>query len=163
MAVHKLILDTFEDDYYELIAIHCSLPSYRLAFLLNKTLKLNLSRNKEDICFDYSNATANYALYQHEDHHQYYTYSFFENKSQTEEVSRNDVVEELFYGIDTVSTMRYLIPELKQVDYFFKIETELSDFLIESLLDQLSVIPQIITSYRVDYTRLKSKNNLIFE
>ncbi|TSE09375.1 IPExxxVDY family protein [Aquimarina algiphila] len=163
VAIQKLVLDTLEDDDYELIAIHCSLASYRLAFLLNKNLNLKLFRKKEDINFEYPDFTANFPLYQYEDHFQYNTYSLLANKFQALGVSKNHIADGLFNTIEETYTTKYLIPELKNVDYFLKIETETSKFSNSSLVTQLLTISQVITAYSVEYTQLKSKNNLIFE
>ena len=50
MAVHKLILeDVFNEVSYTLIGIHCTIEDYRVAYLLNKYLGINLVRSKEDL------------------------------------------------------------------------------------------------------------------
>lgn len=163
MAVQRLVLDTFADDDYELIAIHCSLASYRLAFLLNKNLNLKLFRKKEDVSFEYNDLVVNFPLYQYEDHFQYSTYSLLANKFKTKTEAKNNVSEGLFAEEEDTYTTKYLIPELKNVDYFLKIETEASNFSSKSLLTNMLTITRIITAYTVEYTALKSKNNLIFE
>ncbi|WP_103866597.1 IPExxxVDY family protein [Aquimarina sp. I32.4] len=163
MAVQRLVLDAFADDDYELIAIHCSLASYRLAFLLNKNLKLKLFRKKEDIIFRYDDSIANFPLYRYDDHFQYNAYSLLGNKFQTQIESNTDISDGLFTTIENTFTTKHLIPELKKVDYFLKIETETSNFSSKSLLADMLSISQIITAYPVEYATLKSKNNLIFE
>ncbi len=163
VAVQRLVLDAFADDDYELIAIHCSLASYRVAFLLNKNLNLKLYRKKEDINFEYNDLTANFPLYQYDDHFQYSTYSLIGNKFQSKITSKNQISEGLFTTIENTYTTKYLIPELKNVDYFLKIETEASNFSSKSLLIDMLAISQIITAYPLEYATLKSKNNLIFE
>lgn len=164
MAVQRLVLDSFADDDYELIAIHCSLASYRLAFLLNKNLNLRLFRKKEDIIFSHKDLIACFPLYQFEDHFQYTIYNLFGNKFQAQTEQKNNITNGLFTALaeDTLVT-KYLIPELKSVDYFLKIETEASNFSSKSLLLNMLNISQIMTAYIVDHTILKSKNNLIFE
>ncbi len=163
MAVQRLVLDTITDDDYELIAIHCSLVSYRLAYLLNKNLGLRLFRQKEDISFEHTNCIANYPLYQYHDHFEYNSYSLFANKFKTSIDTENNA-EGLFATIESTGTTTYLVPELKNVDYFLKIETETSNFSSGSLLNNMqNTISQIITAYTVDHKKLKSKNNLIFE
>ena len=42
MKGNKLILDTVFEDEFKLIAIHCSLEPYRIAYFVNKQLKLKL-------------------------------------------------------------------------------------------------------------------------
>lgn len=164
VAVQRLVLDAFADDDYELIAIHCSLASYRLAFLLNKNLNLRLFRKKEDIIFSHKDLIASFPIYQFEDHFRYTTYSLFGNKFQTQIEQKNNIANGLFGASeeDTLVT-KYVIPELKNVNYFLKIETEASNFSSKDLLLNMLKISQIMTAYTVDYAALKSKNNLIFE
>ena len=51
MAVHKLLVDDFEDANYSLLAIHCDIEDYRLAYFLNQNLAIRLVRTKEDLDF----------------------------------------------------------------------------------------------------------------
>ncbi|WP_062053643.1 IPExxxVDY family protein [Aquimarina longa] len=165
MAIQRLVIDSITDDDYELIAIHCSLPSYRLAFLLNKSLNLKLFRKKEDINFNYNNdLIANFPLYQYDDHFKYNTYNLFGNKFQIHTGSKSHLSEGLFTNIvSDIYATKYLIPELKNVDYFLKVETESSNFSSTSLVTNIAAISQIITAYTIEWSTLKSKNNLIFE
>ena len=57
MALHKLHVDDFYDDSFSLIAIHCSLEDYRLAYLLNKHLNISLVRKPQDLDYKYFAAT----------------------------------------------------------------------------------------------------------
>lgn len=163
MAVQKLVLDSFTDDDYELIAIHCSQASYRMAFLLNKYLSLKLCRKKEDIHFQYDDLTASFPFFQYDDPFRYHTYSLLGNVYKTKMTSTAPVTEGLFTTSRENHVTRYLVPELKNVDYFLKIETEAINFSGKSLLTGLQNISQVITAYCVDHTELKSRNNLIFE
>ncbi len=163
MAVQRLVLDTVADDDYELIAVHSSLVSYRLAYFLNKNLGLRLYRKNEDIYYNYKGGIASYPLYQYEDHFHYNTFSLFGNKFKTSVVIENSTSQGLFTSIENTNKTTYLIPELKNVDYFLKIETETINFSGVTLLDTILAIPQIITAYLVDHQNLKSKNNIIFE
>ncbi|SHI97145.1 IPExxxVDY family protein [Aquimarina spongiae] len=163
MAVQRLVLDAITDDEYELIAIHCSLASYRLAFLLNKHLGLQLFRKEEDVNFEYDNLVASFPIYQYEDHFKYNTYHLFANQFRTNIVSQNPANTGLFETAEETYVTKYLIPELKNVDYFLKIETEATTFLSKPMLSDMLGISQIVTAYPVEHKELKSKNNLIFE
>ncbi|TPN87749.1 IPExxxVDY family protein [Aquimarina algicola] len=163
MAVQRLVLDSITDDDYELIAIHCSLPSYRLAFLLNKHLDLRLFRKKEDIHFKYDHVLASFPLYEYDDHFQYNTYNLLSNKFQSKIEYPKQASIDLFATEEDRYIVKYIIPELKKVDYFLKIQAETSSFSSKSLLSKMLLIPQILTAYQVAYAKLKSKNNLIFE
>ena len=45
MAIHKIQINDFVSDDYELIAVHSSLDDYKLAYMLNKELGVQLSKN----------------------------------------------------------------------------------------------------------------------
>jgi len=162
MAVQKLVLDTFEEDDYELIAIHSSLASYRLTFLLNKYLNLNLFRTREDLYFEYSSLVANFPLYTFDDRFKYTSYSLFGNKFRGITTSKTSISDGLFPDPEKTYTTKYLIPELKNVDYFLKIDSESSSSLGTAVIAKIQAISQVITAYSVAYHKLKSKNNLIF-
>ncbi len=61
MGVHKLVLDDFTEDLsFSLIGIHCNLEDYKLAYILNKSLEINLRRKETDLQF---NNGANYSIF----------------------------------------------------------------------------------------------------
>lgn len=162
MAVQKLVLDPFEDDY-ELIAIHCSLESYRLAFSLNKFVNLRLKRKQSDIHFQYKESTASFPFFQYKDPFKYTTYSLVKNKFKSQVTEPIQAQQGLFAEPEKKYVTKYLLPEVKNVDYLLKIETDVSELSSKLLLHNLQQIPQLVTAYMVDYTNFKSKNNLIFE
>ncbi len=66
MAIKKLILNDFlEEIDFTLIGIHCSLEDYRLAYLLNAHLNINLRRKSSDL--DYNNGQVLYSIFEWED------------------------------------------------------------------------------------------------
>ena len=62
---------------------------------------------------------------------------------------------------ETVIT--YLIPELKKVDYFLKIQSDFDNLETKMLVNQINQIKQIISAYQIVPETLKSKDNLIFD
>lgn len=160
MAVHKLILDdAFDDALYTLIAMHCSLEDYRLAYLLNKHLGVVLSRKATDL--DYKNGQISYSIYEWEDHKQLVTWSLVSNICKTEELQQTDY-KSLFDNQDKITKTFQLLPEHKTVNYFLKIDSEFSFSKEKYILDSILKIPHIATAYSVDSSQLKSKENLIF-
>lgn len=160
MKTQRLVLDSFEDDNYELIAIHCSLSSYRLAFFLNKYLELRLFRKKEDINFRYRDTYATYPHYLYVDHYNYTNYNLVQNTCRSK--IENKIQHQQLFDSDSMQT-KYLVAEYNKVDYFLKITTENTAFATKALVHKMLDIPQIVTAYIVDKTQLKSRNNLIFE
>ena len=160
MAVHKLILeDVFDEALYTLIAIHCTLEDYRLAYLLNKHLGITLSRKASDL--DFNNGQVSYSIFEWEDHKQLVTWSLVSNICKTEELQQTDFTS-LFDNQEKVTKTFQLLPEHKTVNYFLKIDSEFSFSKEKYILDSILKTPQIATAYSVDSSKLKSKDNLIF-
>lgn len=159
MALHKLLVDDFYDTSYSLLAIHCRLEDYRLAYLLNKYLKLNLSRQPQDL--DYKYFAATYSIYEWNDEEHFTTWNMISNVCKKEEDSLQSSGS-LFSTQEKVLKTYYLLPELKNVDYLIKISNDDRYFDDKDILEKIQAIPQVITTYAVDVDQLKSKENLIF-
>ncbi|TGV02276.1 IPExxxVDY family protein [Flavivirga rizhaonensis] len=160
MAVHKLILDDiFEEDLYTLIAIHCTLEDYRLAYLLNKYLGISLIRKPLDL--DYQDEKSTYSIFEWEDNKQQTIWNLVSNVCKTEDYrQRND--ESLFDSEEKITRTTYLIPEYKTVNYFLKIDNDINFSKEKYILNNVLEVPQIATAYSIDSNQLKSKDNLIF-
>jgi len=151
----QLLTFDSEDDY-TLIGIHSTEEDYRLAFLLNSYLKIKLTRYKDNL--DFQNSNAVFPLFEYKDEANYINYYLINNKYI--DLIDNQYKEGLFGG--NYSTTSYLIPEKKKVDFFLKIEGCNNDDFIQNLVNDLNKINQIITSYSIKPITLKSKENLIF-
>ncbi|APY08358.1 hypothetical protein BWZ20_08625 [Winogradskyella sp. J14-2] len=158
MALHKLLVDDFYDDTYKLIAIHCGLEDYRLAYLLNQSLDLRLQRKTEDLDMEYLKSS--YSIFEWNNVSQYVTWNLVSNVCKKEEDSLYSTG--LFQTHQKVLKTFNLVPEYKKVDYFIKISDEIQNVNEKQILHKLQNIPQIITSYSVNPTKLKSKDHLIF-
>lgn len=159
MALHKLLVDDFYDDSFSLIAIHCRLEDYRLAYLLNKHLNINLLRKRQDL--DYKYFAASYSIYEWEDKKQMITWNLVSNVCKKEEDSLQSSGS-LFNVQQTILKTYHLLPEFKKVDFFIKITSDDEHEDERQLITTLQGIPQLITCYGVNTDRIKSKDNLIF-
>jgi len=160
MAVHKLILDDiFEESVFTLIAIHCTIEDYRLAYLLNKFLNIRLVRKRFDL--DFNRGKSAYSVYKWEDKKQLLTWNLVSNICKV-----NDVTETnsglLFEKTHSVTKTFNLLPELKNVNYLLKIDDEFNVKKEKHIINTILSIPQIATAYTVDQSQIKSKDNLIF-
>ena len=136
MAVHKLILDDdFEESIFTLIAIHCTIEDYRLAYLINKNLGINLVRQKNDL--DFSNGKSTYSIYEWEDEKQRLSWYLVSNICKTNDV--HQVKTGLLFQNNQSVTKKE-----------------------KHIINTIQNIPQIITAYTIDQNQLKSKDNLIF-
>jgi len=159
MAMHKLLFDDFDDDNYSLLAIHCTLHDYRLAYLLNQFLNINLRRYASDLDFKYAAAT--YSIYEWEDQKKQAIWNLVTNICKREEDSL--VSSGSLFGSSAKVTKSYnLIPEYKTVNYFLKIENDDNSINIKNIINKVQKIPQVVTVYDIDVMSLKSKDNLIF-
>lgn len=161
MAVHKLILDdVFEDVSCTLIAIHCAVEDYRLAYLLNKNLNITLTRKAQDLDFD--KGITRYSVFDYEDTKKLITWNLVSNICKIETDSAI-VKQSLFNAHHKVIKTYNLIPEYGKVNYFLKIDSEFSNSKEKQIINNLLKIPQIAMAYNVDLGTLKSKDNLIFD
>ncbi len=159
MPPFKLILsDTLEYDF-SLIAIHCSLEDYRIAYYLNKHLGIQLQRKTKDVDFKKEGHEALFSLFTFEDSKNYRSYTLVGNRCRVEHPFLEDNIS-LFTTQENFKLIN-LIPELKKTDFFLKLESDTTT--PKTILTQINEIPQVVTAYAVNVNKLKSKRNLIFE
>lgn len=159
MALHKLLADDFSEDIYSLIAIHCTIEDYRVAYLLNQYLNIKLVRKAQDLDFKYN--AASYSIYEWEDDRHLITWNLVSNVCKKEEDSLTSTGS-LFKAQNKIIRTHNLIPEYKKVNYLLKIYNEGSAINEKTLMHKLHEIPQIVAVYSIDVSQLKSKDNLIF-
>lgn len=160
MATHKLYIGEFDEVDYELVAIHTSLEDYRLAYFLNQKLPILLSRSKNEIQITVKEGESHFSRYIFEEIENDSYWNLIQNKNEVI-VQKKDNQQNLFANTSMeVSTKVYLLPELKKVDYFLKIENVEVD--IEEITTKINTIDRISAVYKVDNDQIKSKNNLIF-
>jgi len=159
MAIHKLHIDEFDEVDYELIAIHTSLEVYRLAYFLNQKLPILLSKSNNEIQINIKEGVTFFSRFIYENTNTDCCWSLVQNKNEVTTLSTNN---QNLFGESSfeVATKAFLLPELKKVDYFLKIEN--SDAEINEIIASMNTISKIATVYSVNSNNIKSKNNLIF-
>lgn len=163
MATHKLLYDDEMEDPFSLVAIHCSEEDYKLAYLLNQFLNTKFKRSKKDLDFSSDGKIILFPLYAYEDLKDYNSFYLVANKCKMMEASLQSSGGLFSESVSEKATTHYLLPEMKNVDYFLKIQTDYGNFPIESLISEINKIKQIISAYFVETEKIKSKNNLIFD
>ncbi|GGG37537.1 IPExxxVDY family protein [Bizionia arctica] len=160
MAIKKLSLEDFFDDAdFTLIGIHTSIEDYRLAYLLNSKLNINLKRKTPDL--DFSN-NANYSIYEWEDSKQLITWNLTSNTCKVE-TTNTTLDNSLFSNTGKIIETYYLLPELKKINFLLKINDEdFSTSETQNIINKIQQIASVITAYQIEVEQLKSKNNLIF-
>ncbi|MCC8359432.1 IPExxxVDY family protein [Salinimicrobium sediminilitoris] len=162
MPAHKLVLDEVFEQPYKLLAIHSSVEEFKLAYLLNKHIDLKLARTPKDIDLHKGKESILFAHFIYEDLQKYCTYHLVNNVARQEGRSGSDL-DSLFFGDQLAVKKSFLLPEFKQVDFLVKIEDELDAISTKMLISRILEIPQVSTAYAIDFHRIKTKENLIFD
>ena len=157
MAIHKIQINDFVSDDYELIAVHSSLDDYKLAYSLNKVLGIQLSKNLAYVEIAIPEGKSAFSNYIFDDEKNDVVWTLIENKTTI--INSNKQTTSLFEQVDITV---FLLPEFKKADYLIKIENIDYGFDSESIVDKIQEIKNVTTAYAIDITNLKSKNNLIF-
>lgn len=135
----RFTLDTAYDDDYLLCGIQCGLPDYKLAWLINKQLALNLKRSEDISFYDNDTVVAAFAYFEYYDELNRISYQLFANKDESV----------------------FLLPELKHMDYLLMIKGALEHFSIDTFAGKLKSLPGVLFATRLEHLNLKSKHNLI--
>jgi hypothetical protein len=157
MAIHKIHINDFVSDDYELIAVHSSLDDYKLAYCLNKVLCVQLSKNLAYVEIAIPEGRSAFSNYIFDDKKNDVVWTLIENKTTI--INSNKQTTSLFEQVDITV---FLLPEFKKADYLIKIENIDYGFDSESIIDKIQEIKNVNMAYPIDLTNLKSKNNLIF-
>ena len=142
MKKNKLLVN-YEFNF-DLIALNATVKEYKLAWSINKFLHLNLVKG-ENLALDFvKNQLMYVSNYVCET--DYRLIRLLKNRSE---------VSEGQFG-------PFLIPEMKNFDYFLIIEDETDSFEINPFISRIKEIPFVQFAMVVDVATLKSKDNLLF-
>lgn len=165
MGKHTLEI---EYDYdFVLIGISSHEKDYRFCWALNNKLKLELSKKESLEIKGRKQATPSYfSFFTFDDQDQYTEYSVLANFSESKSLAES--TENTLFGPagksrqDDQSENEFLVPEHKQMNYFFVVRGEMDDDEVEEMIQQIREIDIVLTAIRIDPKNLKSKQNLIF-
>ena len=144
--------DLLDETTFSLFAIHSNLEDYALAYALNKSCGLRLKRTDKDLELDRQGL---FVVFHWKDQGNYREWTLFRNPGME---ASSGPYEGLFPNEPTMNRP-YLIPERKEVDFFLKLDGEEHGL---KMLPELLSIPKVITAYRLEVSKLKSKYNLIY-
>lgn len=155
-----------DDDYDDilLIAIKSNMPDYKMAFHLNKILKVHFQKLQQEISLTTENGINYFRNFKFRDHKNHLIWRLIENKSNYS-ISNLEKGGFLFNGeSDLFSSTEFLISEWKSIDFFLQIENIDDCFDSNDILKKLEEINNISTQFIVDMESLstKSQKNLIF-
>ena len=158
MAIHKLLVDDFEDLNYSLLAVHCEMDDYRLAYFLNQSLETRLARTREDL--DFVASLASFSVFEWINPQLQTNWHLIKNSCLVEEVA---ISQGLFSETNQKSWVSHsLLPEYQSVDYLLKINNGGGFINEKQILNKIQKITNVSTAYSLDISQLKSKEHLIF-
>lgn len=162
MGVVRLDFYDNIDETFDLIALHTTVPFYRLAFYINKYLGLNFHREDKDQDVIVSGTQVNYPVFKHIDPVHNLNLYLVPNKSWAYSKNSNNLGS-LFETIEPELIKTILIKEHLNVDFFLKIEQQTAIMSTQDTVNALVDIPAILSAYQIDPFRIKQKDYLIFE
>ena len=142
MSVSQLSLRVEFDYDFELICMVSSYADYRLCWILNRKFNIDLMRKPDHAVFDQKrNITSYFGLFRFDDEINFLRYFLICNKSQG----------------------ALLIPELRQIDYFFMMKGDPAGLMKYDVMYQMKNLQGVEAVVEARATDLRSKNNLILE
>jgi hypothetical protein len=144
---------------YSLIAIRSELEDYRFAYFLNKSPFFIFERIKKDICYIINTRKIYFSTFKHINSEFKRTSFLIGNKSIYN--SEANETENLFSD-NLITNTSFLLPELKEFDYFLKLKGLWKDLEKENLKQYLKNVPYIESATDIDLRKIKSINNLVF-
>ncbi len=153
LTTHKISADLY-DDSFSLIAIHCDLEDYAIAYAINSTCGLYLKRMKKDL---HLNENMSFSVFDWDDEMNDVYWTLISNKCEIEE----EIPSVGLFENNISRRTDYLVKERKEVDYFLKIDAA-DETLFSQKINSINQIAKVITAYPLETQNLKSKRNLIF-
>lgn len=137
-------LEITYDFNFDLIGIVCAERSFKLAWLLNQLLGIHLTR-QQDIELEYLEGSvlkiANFEFRTEND-----AFQLLKNKAH--------------WSIHTAKP--FLLPELKEYDYFLMIDNVTKMIDVEGIKESLAQLPIIQYCLSIDLDTVKDRENLLF-
>jgi len=127
---------------FELLGIVSPIREYRMAWLVNQELELNLVK-VDDLELEFLNSEKlEIAQY------------FLSLPHGFIQLLKNK-------ALNSTQQLAYLIPELKNLDYFLLVQDETEQLDLSNFMEKLSQNPLVQSILRIDISKLKSKDNLL--
>lgn len=154
-------LGSIMEDEFTLIAIHSNIEDYKLAFLINKHLNIQLKRKENDLDFFKKEGHITFSVFEFENSNSEDVLYLISNTCKT--ITEKITSAGSLFESSSEEIVHYLIPEFKKTEFILKIIADESEKYQKNLITQLNNIPYIITAYKIDLVNLKSINNLNFD
>jgi hypothetical protein len=147
---------SIEEEFFSLIAIHASIEDFQLAYFINKNCNTRFKR-KHNLFSSHLKKEINALVWENSWDEETFWY-LFSNKYESSKTMTTNNPGLLFENENQMDL--YIIPELKQVDYFIKIPNNNNNNNLYT--KKIKELPEIQTAYNIHEDSLNSSKNLIF-
>ncbi|MGM0532107.1 MAG: IPExxxVDY family protein [Bacteroidota bacterium] len=137
--VHKL--QSFYPEDFQIVCIASHQNDYRLSWALNQQLNIRLQKD-HDLSIEDKQYDAN----------QQFTKYCYEAGNQTAR----------YFLIANKNSCGFLLPDMKNIDFLLKIEGEISEGDLSSMIKEIRKIDFVIIAFKLENLREKHKKKLIF-
>ncbi len=148
------LFDIKNDVDFEVIALRSTLPEYKLAYQLNRSLKVQLVRCENDLDLIEKKQTVCFATYQYFDEENQKGLCLLRNNTLNKVVEK----EITLFEENTKEEKLFLIPELLEFDYILKNY----GYDSKKITTKIRLIPNIQVIKKVEISNIKSIHHLIF-
>jgi len=153
-----LTLETDYDLNYFLIAIRSNLDDYRFAYFLNKSPLFLLKRMNHDVSFLMESSSVYFSVFESINLELERTIFLIKNKALYNPGSKN---QQPLFGDEIINNTAFLLPELKEFDYFLKLIGIWKDSEVLELRKYLKQLKGVESEAMINPKQVKSINNLI--
>lgn len=162
LAKHTLIL---EPDYdFVLIGISSHEKDYRICWELNNILNIDLTKIEPlEIKGKKQLTPSHFSCFTFADEENFLEYFVLSNMSEAKLLtSKGNTLFKNDSDTDESTENEWLVPEYKQMDYFYIIKGEVNKNEEEEIIKKIKEINAVLTTVLIDASTLKSRQNLIF-
>lgn len=142
MKKNKLVVNYGYD--FELLGLISLAKDYKMAWAINQAISIKLVKN-QDLKIEFVN-----------DKNLIISNYIFETENSKLRLLKNKALE------NTDPSFSFLLPELKNFDYFILIEDKAESFSIKELIAKIKDVPIVQYIAKLDTEKIKSRENLIF-
>lgn len=162
MGKHTLKINYDYD--FALIGISSHAKDYRLCWALNKALEVEFTKT-ESLEINSKNDTPSFfSLFKYENEEEFVEYFVIANLSENKlsNTQEHSLFSKKGKELPASTGHGILIPEQKQMNYFFLIRGEFDADKVDDILKKIKSLELVLTALELNVAELKSKKNLIF-
>ena len=158
MAVHKLIWEDQNTEPITVLALHCNEEDFKIAFILNKKLKITLKRQKEDYIIKTKTNDIAFSVFEFTRPFSQQRFYLIKNKTTTQEQKKN--IGLFKDNLTPENQVHFFLNEYKKPDYILKINDTLTTEEMNGIIKEIKEIKEIFSVYLINQTHFKNNPHI---